>query len=319
MKREITPEISSLIEQIKLRVLDGRPLNISSVKSEFPQLLEQAFLIRPFLGWAEAVRLSGFSYSVHPHEHIDFLECPICGLEFKNLATHMRRAHEMDSEDYCGEKVSEKTVIARVGDLRESVTALSHWEAAWSREYVIDYFVRYYSKPDSQKRSYSFQTALIRYCGGTEELCREIGLYDANVKGDIFQSREAVIAGIQERNRRGLALNRRAIQRRGIRQFGLCENAVRIFGDWPTAVRAAGIDFESKMTPRKWTGESVREAFRNILAKEGEGLRYGQLKKIDPGLVEAVRIHLGPYLQAKASVLGERETEFNGAKRGNLG
>jgi hypothetical protein len=304
MERKSTPEISSLIKKIKLRVLDGRPLNISAVKSESAELLEQAFLIRPFLGWAEAVKLSGVSYSVYPHEHVEFLKCPICFKEFKNLANHMRLAHESSAEELGCEKVAEEAVIARIGDLRERDTSTQrHWEAAWSREYVIDYFVKFYSQRNPPKRSDSFQNSVIRYCGGTEELCSEIGLYDANVRGVIFRSKEAVIAGIRERHRRGFPLNRVAIEKSEVRQCGLCENAVRIFGDWPTAVRAAGIDFDSRI-PRKWTVESVRQAFRDILLKEGEGLRYGQLQKIDPGLVEAVRFYLGPYLQAKASVLG---------------
>lgn len=93
----------------------------------------------------------------------------------------------------------------------------------------------------------------------------------------------AVLAGVRERRRRGLALNSAAIRRDNL---GLCQQGARRFGSWDAALRAAGLDPDLIRRARPWTREQILSGIRSR-AKAGKSLAYRESLADEPRLVRA--------------------------------
>ena len=296
----------ALVEKVKLRVREERPLNISCLKAEDPELLDSVMNARPFLGWSSYVAAAGVAYDYVPHEFLDFLDCPICSKPFKHLGNHMLYAHEDSPESYGLPTLAEGSIISIYKDLRKKATNFPHWEAAWSKEYVADYFYHYYTASGSRKRrNHSFQTAIKRFWGGSHELCQILDLFCEQRNSVVYNSKDDVLQGIRSRFERGHSLLSSSLHHGDFKDFGLTDNALKYFPSWAEAVAASGVPVKVPSRPRSWDAASVEKAFRSALLSHGSDLRYTDLRKIDIGLTEAIRLHLGPYNSAKARLIGD--------------
>lgn len=301
----VSPEPdSAIVEAVKMRVSRERPLNVSCVKNEQPELLEAAMSARPFIGWSSYVAAAGLEYDCIEHEFVECLECPVCQKPFKHLGNHMLLKHEDSPEHYGLPAIAEGLIISKAGDLREKPTNFEHWEAAWSKEYAADYFYHYFTSPEAKScRSNSFQTAIIRFWGGVHELCRELDLLHVQYNSFVYVTKNDVLKGIRTRHARGLSLRSSSLYRGDNIDFGLVKNAQKYFPSWAEAVAAAGVPVSVPKRPRAWTRETVAKAFRECLIAHGPDLRYSEMRKIDIGLSEAIRLYLVPYNKAKAQIL----------------
>jgi|GEM_PF-5982015 len=297
----------SLTRKIQMRVKDGRPLNISCVLLEEQELIEEAFAIRPFVGWYRAVEISGCDYGEIPHEYNKHIECPECGREYLNLVNHMKGAHSSSPDDYDLPNQSEELIIRRHGDLRKKVSPMKHWEACWSKEYVADFFVKFYlHERIDESRGNAFHLALTRFWGGGGEIVRELGVYSSKLRGQVYESEEDVILAIQRRSQQGISLVQSTLTRGKHRDTTLLEKGGSYFGNWRTAVKAAGFELPAcNREPRTWTPENLDSEFRKALQKYGPNLKYGELQKIDSGLVEAIRKRHGCFDKAKSKILSD--------------
>jgi hypothetical protein len=78
---------------------------------------------------------------------------------------------------------------------------------------------------------------------------------------------------------------------------GLLAAAMRFFGNWPVASRAAGFPYSSKIRPPKWPRERVLEVLRDR-ARAGKPLTCTALRRVLPGLVDAVRRYFATWREA---------------------
>jgi len=103
-----------------------------------------------------------------------------------------------------------------------------------------------------------------------------------------------VIRAILELERDGLSLKGRHVREAC---WPLAAAAVRHFGCWGNALKAAGIDHEAVAKRRKWTVERVVQAIHR-LDRQGVPLNYGSVYKTDSGLPQAATKLLGSWHNA---------------------
>lgn len=91
-----------------------------------------------------------------------------------------------------------------------------------------------------------------------------------------------------------------------IRRFStLHRSAIRIFGSWPAAIRAAGIDPNLARGPWKWTSERIREVLRSRVRRRLP-ITYHRIARDLPGLLEAACLRHGSWRAAvQAANLGD--------------
>lgn len=115
----------------------GQPLNISAVRRSHPELLEAAFVQRPFLGWRGALRAAGIEYSQIHVSLSRVVECQLCGQQMGSLFSHLRNFHGWSREDYQWKFPSAELVNGRtfgcgvlqtpsLGELRDHVPPGRH-------------------------------------------------------------------------------------------------------------------------------------------------------------------------------------------------
>jgi hypothetical protein len=109
--------------------------------------------------------------------------------------------------------------------------------------------------------------------------------------------RADVICRILQRQTSGASIRATAV-RRG--QKDLFYLAQRIFGNWRTALEAAGLDAESISRRRAWTAERVIQAIHALHA-QGVSLNYGSVLKVDQGLIQGAFKVLGSWSQTLAA------------------
>jgi len=108
-------------------------------------------------------------------------------------------------------------------------------------------------------------------------------------------SRELILERIRELRRRGSDLTPSQV---GVEQGALVSAAERYFGNWPAAVRAAGVDYSQVRKSgrqrrserlRKWSQEKIVAEIRR-LHEAGEGLSWGVMeRKYQPLCAAAVK------------------------------
>lgn len=147
----------------------------------------------------------------------------------------------------------------------------------------------------------SFQTALrrqgalphaaLRHFGGWDQALRAAGCDPQTVRRTRNWSRRAVIAAIRKLGRplRSLEVEKE--------DPGLLAAAMRFFGSWPMASRAAGFPYSSKPRPPKWPREQVLAVLRDR-ARAGKPLTCTALRRVLPGLVDAVRRYFATWREA---------------------
>ena len=88
----MTPSYKSQISKlvIKVRKLHNQnePLNLSAAKRRFPDLVEAAYAVKPFLGWRKLLIAAGIAYKDIEREYLDYVVCNICCDKFGILTGH---------------------------------------------------------------------------------------------------------------------------------------------------------------------------------------------------------------------------------------
>jgi hypothetical protein len=133
------------LELIRQRFDRGRPLNLSAVKREAPELLNGLWNPLQFVGWRQMLEAAGLSY-----DRIRFILepnalCPLCRFGANSLTVHINEVHgisaqELRKTDPGVEIQSEESRAARFDyhHGRKSKTLLPHWEKAWSLPYALE-------------------------------------------------------------------------------------------------------------------------------------------------------------------------------------
>lgn len=107
-------------------------------------------------------------------------------------------------------------------------------------------------------------------------------------------SRISVLHALSTRQRQGLALNGSAIQKE---IPSLYFAAVRHFGSYDEALRAAAIDPQQVRRVQRWSRTRINQRLREIQREHGWA-GHALLKLLDPGLLSAVRRAYGTYTAA---------------------
>ena len=120
-------------------------------------------------------------------------------------------------------------------------------------------------------------------------------------------TRKLVIEQLQQRRRRGKSLAYMKVERES---GNLARAAIRLFGSYETAVRAAGYDYR-KLYPlpaqRKWTDDRILKKIRKY-HREKRRLNAGSVVKYDAALCSAARNYMGSWAAAveRAGISYER-------------
>src|SRR5438132_2587619 len=174
----------------EIRALHRRrmPLNISAIKRSHPKLMKRVYAVRPFWGWKRAVEDAGLSYAKINTELRHDVDCKICGRDFGALAFHLI-THNISPEDYRRE-YPEAELYCETGRAKLSHahsgrfkrSALAHWEAIWTPEYVLDRMAELHRRgfPLNYDWMEEHEKALtghaIRHFGSWDEALRRIDL-----------------------------------------------------------------------------------------------------------------------------------------------
>jgi hypothetical protein len=112
-------------------------------------------------------------------------------------------------------------------------------------------------------------------------------------------TKQRVIAVIKQARRKNHDLHWGAVSRRGDELGRAAHAAVqkRLFGSWPRALQASGIDADEVAIYRRWDKTSIASELK-ARAADDEPLSSGDLQKEDPGLHAAALRYFGSYAAA---------------------
>ena len=251
---------NEIIRQVTRLYAKRRPLNITAVQRSHPKLLESAFAKKtrkPFLGWKRALEKAGIDYQKINTELSEFVVCEICGAEVKMIHNHALYAHGVSIEEYReefpgAEEISDRSrAIKCRGFSHQKI--LPHWEPFWTPEYILD---RAYALFES---GYPIHIASIEELDGAmanaiadsqetlgswNDILERIGLDPDSIRRRNFSlnSPEEVVDAIQTREAEGRPLNSTSVYNGEHANGALMNAAQKFFGDWESALSAAGFD-----------------------------------------------------------------------------
>lgn len=251
----MTPEQEAICQEIKELHQNRRPLNITYVKREYPELMARVYAIKPYWGWRNALESAGIRYEDINTEYLEYTDCRICGLPFKSMMAHLRFAHQMHPSDYKEEFpdapiMSEELLAARMGAYKRSTAKIPHWEALWSPEYVGDRLHYYHQQgyPLNVRSITKIDNPLVGsardHFGSYGKALEFIGLNHADIhvqQPNRLWTQETIIAALQHRYKEGLSLNSKNLQ---VDDGGLFIATRKYFGSHSAALRAAGLPVE---------------------------------------------------------------------------
>ena len=114
------------------------------------------------------------------------------------------------------------------------------------------------------------------------------------MRSSAFRTRESVIRVILRRERDGLPLNSEAVK--GVSR-PLHRGALRHFGSWRNALKAAGIKVATIERRRKWNKPKIIARLRE-LCRKGRSLRHSAVHRYDGGLCRAACLTFGTWCNA---------------------
>lgn len=276
----LTARQREIVDLIRRRHRERRPLNISAMRRELPALLDEVFAMRPFWGWRKALEASGLRYEEIVVEVEEKVVCLNCGAERRTLGTHNRKVHHLEPGEYAMEfpwasLMSESLRARRM----EPAPLVPHWEPAWSAEYVVDrirhlhdlgYPVNSQWMSDNHKL---LTSAADNWVGSWEEALRRADLDSREIRLVPFKKRahssDEVIALLRRRRKDGRALNWAAIHEDDYRLY---KSAVTRFGSYPAALRAAGFDPDA-IRLVTYAGPREDRTFERLVRRAGAGGR----------------------------------------------
>ena len=135
MTSETSDSRRRILLAIRQRYLDRKPLNLTAVKRDDPELVRQVYDQRPYWGWKKALADAGLNYEDIHIEVLSWVACRVCGKRYTVLTQHLARAHELEVSDYRheypdAELVSESFRARIIGDTSKMAhpERLPHWE-----------------------------------------------------------------------------------------------------------------------------------------------------------------------------------------------
>jgi hypothetical protein len=127
-------------------------------------------------------------------------------------------------------------------------------------------------------------------------------------------TRHRIIALIKQAHRRGKDLNWAAVTRadHDVSKAAFAALQPRLFGSWPRALRAAGLDADDVACYRTWDRNTVIVELRSR-AQQSKPLSSGAVQKTDPALHAAAVRYFGSYRTAlRAAKLKGKRTNDDG-------
>ncbi len=256
-RRKHTAEERKVIRAIQKLDRAGEPLNITAVKRNHAELMEDAFAVRPFWGWKQAIEDAGLSYSTIRIHLEPYVQCRICGEYFRVLGWHFRSVHATCAEEYrmdhpdapvCSEEHLAARILLRT---RISRTGIPHWEPLWSGEYTLDRIRCLYGAGHPVNHGAisriegSLSGAARRHFGSWNRALESAGLAPSEIRlrrDGLFPDAAAVIAEIRRRKEKQQPLNANAILNGAQKDDALYNAAKRHYGSWRDTLKAAGLD-----------------------------------------------------------------------------
>ena len=133
--------------------------------------------------------------------------------------------------------------------------------------------------------------------GSWDAALRAAGVAPGEVRRYEAWDSEKVLAGIRERVRSGLALNSKAMQAQDSRLFNA---ALKRYGGWEAALRAAGVDPAAVYKRRRWDRARIREEIRRLW-EAGEDLAAPHMRGHHSALYSAACKHFGSWTTARSA------------------
>ena len=146
--------------------------------------------------------------------------------------------------------------------------------------------------------------------GSWDEALRAAGFAPEAVRRYEAWTEEKVVRRIGERLRSGRGLNSKTMQEEDSRLFNA---ALKRFGAWDAALRAAGVDPNRVCKRRRWTKSRIRQEIQ-ALWREGENLAAPHVRKHHAALYSAACKHFGAWTSARGAC-GIRRDYRKGRRR----
>jgi hypothetical protein len=284
-QRRLSPVQRKVVSAIRRLDAEREPLNITAVKRRHPELIRNAFSVRPFWGWKRALEAAGANYRTIRIAIDDAAECRICHRRCSILTSHLRGIHGISPEeylaDYPGAEVMCESLRAQRLGLNPRTRArvrmlMPHWEPMWSPEYVLDRIAEY------QKRGYPMNMEALgskdkglygaaqKYFLSWDDALRAAGLDPAEVRRAFpcpYSSKRRVIAAIRSRVRLGLPVHISGLTQGSARDCPLVYAAIGQYGSFRAAVEAADMDYaviDRRRAPRCPPGEPLARPWSRL-------------------------------------------------------
>ncbi len=148
MNRKLTKEQQEVVNEIRKLHARKQPLNISAVRSKYPELLIAAYKVKPFWGWKQAIEAAELDYRKIKVKIPKTIACKVCGARRMRLDPHIRFHHDLSSAQYQRkygtQPMSSDAIKIKRIDKRSTNLVVPHWEPHWSPEYALDRLYQFY-------------------------------------------------------------------------------------------------------------------------------------------------------------------------------
>lgn len=230
--------------------------------------------------------------SPDPDPNAGRIRCLICQEWYWALSSHLNRRHHVTSADYREEygaaPLVSPSVVAR--------------QTRWTRAAILGVLksriragLPMNAKAVSEDPNRGgMWGAIFKRFGSFEAALEAAGLNYEKIRLVHAWTREKVIQGLREAKWQGRELNFKAVKRWN---DSLVEAAVRWFGAYDEALRAAGFDPDRVRKQRVWTAGDVLEALK-ARQRSGRPLSHRALIEEDAGLRSSAVHHFGNYRNA---------------------
>ena len=307
MNSETTATQRQILQAIRQRYVARQPLNLTAVKRDDPDLVRQVYSQRPYWGWKAALADAGLSYENIRIEILQYVICQLCGKRYCVLARHLRTMHEIEPREYVEEYpgaalVSEQFRVNQMRSRKKNDCPdwLPHWEPVYSAEYLLDrlheyaergYYVNY---DNFQQFDSPLPSTLLHYAklDNWDDAIRAIDLDPLDYRG-FTRDDDYVLADFQawladrERQQKSclyqdVAAERNEFQRRPT----IVVWAIRRYGNWAAALKAAGVDRSLPIYGHRYGFSTAADVIARIkqLRQEGVPLSRKSIAVLPDGL-----------------------------------
>ncbi|MEM1221832.1 MAG: hypothetical protein AAGH40_03655 [Verrucomicrobiota bacterium] len=250
-KTSIKPR-RAIIEEIKALFKKRQPLNISAVKRNHPELIQAVYAQPVFWGWKNALEDAGIDYDQINTELADFVTCKICGQQMKALGgLHLEHRHNMQPSEYVTEFPQAEMRSEEQRQFKSPAKLIMpHWELLATAEYTLDRIAHFNQSGIelNQRNILLNEPTLVNnamhFFGSWDEVLIRVGLEPSEIrhsKPNGIYSKEYIISEFRRLYAEGHDVSYSELKElHGTTT--LCVRAIRVFGSYTKALKAAGID-----------------------------------------------------------------------------